>query len=155
MGYTALNSCLKKCQRCRKYKSLHRFYPYSDKCKLCDIALIKKKDMAVKIKKPKKIIQPIIQEIKPKKIKKVEFCKTKPWRLLREKFILKNEKVCCCCKVEVSGHSLHVDHIKPKSKFPHLALDEDNLQILCKKCNFKKNAHHSEDYRVGKPKPIC
>jgi hypothetical protein len=33
---------------------------------------------------------------------------------------------------------LHVDHVKPRSKYPELALDLDNLQILCAACNTRK-----------------
>ncbi|MFC6439812.1 HNH endonuclease [Bowmanella sp. JS7-9] len=33
---------------------------------------------------------------------------------------------------------LHVDHVKPRAKFPELALDINNLQILCETCNLGK-----------------
>ena len=33
---------------------------------------------------------------------------------------------------------IHVDHIKPRSKYPKLALDQSNLQPLCETCNLKK-----------------
>ena len=46
---------------------------------------------------------------------------------------------------------IHVDHIRPRSKFPKLELDFDNLQVLCKSCNKEKSNLHSTDYR---PKPI-
>ncbi len=42
---------------------------------------------------------------------------------------------------------LQVDHIKPRSKFPHLALDLNNLQILCGPCNRKKSNVEITDYR--------
>ena len=32
---------------------------------------------------------------------------------------------------------LHAHHVKPKSIYPNLALDENNVKILCKKCHMK------------------
>ncbi|WP_232796123.1 HNH endonuclease [Citrobacter rodentium] len=34
---------------------------------------------------------------------------------------------------------MHVDHIKPRSLYPHLALDLSNLQIMCNECNVSKS----------------
>lgn len=49
-----------------------------------------------------------------------------------------------CGAVDVE---IHVDHIKPRSKFPYLSLTFENLQVLCKDCNFDKSNLHEEDYR--------
>ena len=38
------------------------------------------------------------------------------------------------------GVVLHVDHIKPRSKFPELELSLDNTQVLCADCNLGKGA---------------
>lgn len=37
------------------------------------------------------------------------------------------------------GVTLHVDHIKPRSLFPELALSPANLQVLCSDCNIGKS----------------
>jgi 5-methylcytosine-specific restriction endonuclease McrA len=42
---------------------------------------------------------------------------------------------------------LHIDHIKPKSKYRHLAFDFENLQILCAECNIIKGDREEIDYR--------
>jgi 5-methylcytosine-specific restriction endonuclease McrA len=42
--------------------------------------------------------------------------------------------------------ALEVDHVKPRSKYPELALDLDNTQILCRACNSKKGTAET-DYR--------
>lgn len=34
---------------------------------------------------------------------------------------------------------MHVDHIKPRSLHPHLALELSNLQIMCNECNVSKS----------------
>lgn len=48
-------------------------------------------------------------------------------------------KVCEICK---SNRFLHVHHILPRSSHPELALDKDNLMVLCEECHKKI---HSED----------
>jgi 5-methylcytosine-specific restriction endonuclease McrA len=42
---------------------------------------------------------------------------------------------------------MHVDHIKPRSKYPHLALRESNLQVLCEACNLGKGNWDETDWR--------
>lgn len=57
------------------------------------------------------------------------------WRLLRRQ-ILSTSNKCQQCN---SNYNLQVDHIKPRSKYPDLALDIKNLQVLCEQCNLKKS----------------
>lgn len=77
------------------------------------------------------------------------FYETREWQFLRYKTIKKYERKCMVCFR--SNLELHVDHIKPISKFPELALNENNLQVLCRDCNLGKGNTDSIDYR---PKPI-
>jgi len=44
------------------------------------------------------------------------------------------------CSRTDGGTRYHVDHIKPKSKYPDLAYDKTNLQVLCEECNIGKGA---------------
>ncbi|MGV2810455.1 HNH endonuclease [Enterobacter cancerogenus] len=47
---------------------------------------------------------------------------------------------CGACGVTAQhGFVMLVDHIKPRSKFPHLALEINNLQVLCEDCNKAKS----------------
>lgn len=80
-----------------------------------------------------------------------DFYKLPQWRALREKaFILLGDKCQCCGKTEkTSGKPLHVDHIKPRSKFPEFALHITNVQILCYKCNSAKSNTEYTDYRTN------
>ena len=39
-------------------------------------------------------------------------------------------------------------HIKPRKTHPELALEFDNLQVLCADCNKRKGNKHSIDYRT-------
>lgn len=73
------------------------------------------------------------------------FNKTSQWKEVRQKAIDLHGPICMRCG---SREDIQVDHIKPKSSYPELALTIDNLQILCWKCNREKWANSSEqDYR--------
>jgi hypothetical protein len=84
---------------------------------------------------------PIPSNKKPLVLKKKtwsqEFLDSPEWKALRADFFATAEKVCRKCG---STDELQVDHIKPKSKYPELALDKSNLQILCWPCNRTKAA---------------
>ena len=55
--------------------------------------------------------------------------------------------MCCGRSKKEHGVVIHVDHIKPRSKFPELALEFDNLQILCDDCNIGKCNKYEDDWR--------
>ncbi|MDO6719561.1 HNH endonuclease signature motif containing protein [Psychrosphaera sp. 1_MG-2023] len=68
-----------------------------------------------------------------------DFYRTAKWlRLRTAAFEQFGNKCACCGATPDTGAVLHVDHIKPRSKYPHLALELDNLQILCEACNMGK-----------------
>lgn len=69
----------------------------------------------------------------------IDFYSTQEWKRLRYSAFKKYENKCACCgATPQNGVSLHVDHIKPRSKFPELTLEIENLQILCEACNLGK-----------------
>jgi 5-methylcytosine-specific restriction endonuclease McrA len=75
------------------------------------------------------------------------FYKSSSWRTLRY-LALRNCNGCCqCCGAPGNEVRLHVDHIIPRYKAPHLSLDINNLQVLCEDCNIGKGAHDSSDWR--------
>jgi len=77
-----------------------------------------------------------------------DFYKSDEWREVRYKALVMHGAQCQCCgATRADGVKLHVDHIKPKSKFPELALDIKNLQILCEDCNLGKMARDQTDWR--------
>jgi len=63
------------------------------------------------------------------------------WKTLRKKILLRDGKTCRICdRKNINSNDITVDHIKPRSKYPELALDESNLQVLCRRCNSSKGA---------------
>ena len=77
-----------------------------------------------------------------------DFYLTDAWRAVRYDALRLHGGACQCCGARpVAGHPLHVDHIKPRSRFPELALVVTNLQVLCEDCNLGKGARDETDWR--------
>lgn len=76
---------------------------------------------------------------------KIDFYRTPEWRSLRYQVLRKYGRRCMCCG-STEGQ-MQVDHIKPRSKFPHLQLNLSNLQVLCRPCNMGKGAWDQTDWR--------
>ena len=76
-----------------------------------------------------------------------EFYRSIEWKRLRYDALVKYGNRCQCCGASPKdGVRLNVDHIKPRRKFPSLALDIANLQVLCAGCNAGKG-NRDEDWR--------
>ena len=74
-----------------------------------------------------------------------EFYASAEWRLIRRQVIQEQGNICQNCGRRITNdYDLTVDHIKPRSKFPKLALDKSNLQVLCRVCNSAKGATYNE-----------
>lgn len=77
-----------------------------------------------------------------------EFLSTYEWRVVRMMALEKYGAVCQCCGASPkSGAVINVDHIKPRRLFPELALDVNNLQVLCHECNHGKGNWSQTDWR--------
>jgi hypothetical protein len=76
------------------------------------------------------------------------FYDSREWLEVRYKALVKYGAKCMCCgRTRHDNVIIQVDHIKPKSKYPGMALDIDNLQVLCKECNLGKSNNDSTDWR--------
>lgn len=77
------------------------------------------------------------------------FYQTREWQELRYQALKANDGRCELCGASKSdGAQLHVDHIKPRSKYPDLQLALTNLQVLCKDCNLGKSNKDETDWRT-------
>lgn len=86
------------------------------------------------------------KEQKEPSLLKVEvgFYQTIEWKRLRIKVFDLYGYSCMKCN---NQDFLHIDHIKPRSLFPELELDINNMQVLCKSCNSSKSNRVFTDYR--------
>jgi 5-methylcytosine-specific restriction endonuclease McrA len=93
--------------------------------------------------------KPFKQFKKNKNVATNSFYDSDAWKALRYKALAHNGAACQCCGRTYKEHKvvIHVDHIKPRSKFPELELELSNLQILCADCNLGKSNKGSIDWR--------
>ncbi len=75
------------------------------------------------------------------------FYESDAWRTLRFKVLREFKYTCLACGRKPPDVEIHVDHIKPRSKYPELELDQNNLQLLCKDCNLGKSNRYEDDLR--------
>jgi 5-methylcytosine-specific restriction endonuclease McrA len=78
------------------------------------------------------------------------FLKSYEWRKLRMVVLKKYGPKCQCCGATTKdGETMNVDHIKPRKNYPELALDINNLQVLCSSCNHGKGNWDETDWRAA------
>lgn len=81
-------------------------------------------------------------------VSSVEFLSTYQWRKVRLIALTRDGSRCACCgATPATGAVMNVDHIKPRKRFPELALDPANLQVLCHECNHGKGNWDMTDFR--------
>lgn len=94
--------------------------------------------MVLPVPPPVVPVAPPIPKKKKRGAARYAFERSPAWRQLRELVLAAYGRTCRACG---SQEQIQVDHIKPKSRFPELALDFDNMQVLCWPCNRRKAAH--------------
>jgi len=60
-------------------------------------------------------------------------------KLWKQKQYQTQHGCCANCQEPIQLKGSHIDHISPLSRFPHLALDTQNLRITCPDCNRAKS----------------
>lgn len=69
------------------------------------------------------------------------------WTKLRDLVIKEEGRVCAECHRHIKNDSdVTVDHIRPRSRYPDLALKRENLRVLCRSCNSQKGDREFEEY---------
>ena len=75
-----------------------------------------------------------------------QFYSSPEWNMLRRQVIKQKGRVCAECGRKIKRNDdVTVDHIKPRSKYPDLALVIDNLRVLCRSCNSRKGDREFTD----------
>lgn len=115
---------------------------------LIKIGAISQVDFVEALKQATSLPAPISKPKPPKTKPNDRFYESREWRELRYKALVKHGPKCQCCgATRGPGVVLHVDHVKPRSKFPALQLELENLQILCADCNIGKSNKDQTDWR--------
>ena len=121
----------------------------------------REKIRAAKLKqKQNKSANQLSQEFKQSKVRGIHtasdaFLMTYEWRKVRMEALKKYGARCQCCgATPAHGAVMNVDHIKPRKLFPHLALDLNNLQVLCHDCNHGKGNWDMTDWRERNESPV-
>jgi hypothetical protein len=71
----------------------------------------------------------------------LRFYSSPEWTIIRKQVIKEEGRVCEECGKRIKNDfDITVDHKRPRSKYPDIALDRENLRILCRTCNSKKGA---------------
>lgn len=97
---------------------------------------------------PVKVIRYGKTDAKPAPEAPKTFYERDEWKALRYQVLVKYGARCQCCGATRHDNVvIHVDHIKPRSRFPELELDINNLQVLCEPCNMGKRASDLTDWR--------
>ena len=63
------------------------------------------------------------------------FYASSEWRHVRKIVLIRDHGYCVTCRRTMPR--MQVDHIKPRKKYPHLALELTNLRTLCPGCHSK------------------
>lgn len=107
----------------------------------------KKKHHAERIAQKRAVVKPV--SVGGVDVASDAFLSTFQWRKVRMEALKKYGPKCQCCgATPATGAVMNVDHIKPRKKWPSLALDVNNLQILCHDCNHGKGNWDSTDWRA-------
>jgi 5-methylcytosine-specific restriction endonuclease McrA len=81
-----------------------------------------------------------------------EFLSSFAWRQLRWQVLKHYGARCMCCGASPEhGAVMNVDHIKSRRRRPDLALDFDNLQVLCGPCNHGKGNDEADFRPAAEP----
>lgn len=111
------------------------------------IWLLDQHESGVRAPLPKKVLG----KAQPAFVASKSFYGSDSWRAIRFEALKAGNGCCTLCgrSNRLHGVVLHVDHIKPKSHYPELALELSNLQILCEDCNLGKSNRDDTDWRTA------
>jgi hypothetical protein len=83
------------------------------------------------------------------------FYRSYDWRRLRFDMLERNRArygaLTCECCLATTARQWHVDHVRPRSSHPELALEPANLQVLCQDCNLGKGTRYAPHWRYQEP----
>lgn len=143
--------CSEECRKRMRQRNAHsRNERKREKKKTYGAKKRKQKAARQKINRAKRALDTTPRYV-PYLVKKygATFYTTETWVKVRYEALRRSNKCCALCGSGASkGSPLHVDHIKPRSRYPELALSLENLQVLCGPCNMGKSNEDETDWRT-------
>jgi 5-methylcytosine-specific restriction protein A len=76
------------------------------------------------------------------------FYQTKAWKKKRKHILQRDKYICKHC----GGFADTVHHIQPLKDYPHLALEDDNLESVCRRCHAQEHPE-KQQRKPEKPQP--
>lgn len=71
---------------------------------------------------------------------------------IKSSLLAETSEKCAYCESKLTHIAFgHIEHIKPKSKFPELTFQWENLTLACELCNGNKSDFHEEEYTILNP----
>lgn len=117
--------------------------PFPDFSDLARNLMLLKNKLDQQVKEFEKDAQEIRQYYSPR-AKFERWKATEDGKIWKEKQHKRQEGYCAECKIRIEIKGSHIDHIKPISKFPGLAIDVKNLRLLCPDCNTRKGNKYQD-----------
>ena len=88
-----------------------------------------------------RLLHEAAKKFEQEQLEYIRFYLTPEWKQVRMRILRRDGLVCQRCKsTNLPTYEYTVDHVKPRSRHPELALDPSNLQVLCRRCNSSKGA---------------
>ena len=113
-----------------------------------EVKIGSKKSKSPSVKRPSTDWKKVAELVKCKSMTSEQFYQSWEWKEVRYKALkLYGARCMLCGATAANGVRICVDHIKPRSLFPDLQLDINNLQILCDDCNKGKSNTDDTDWR--------
>lgn len=130
---------IRECRECKKAYKPPSPWPgcCSEKCLNLRLDLLEKRRTKLATVKKQRAFDP----------------SSRKWLALRFSILRKFGWACMACGAKPPLAVIQVDHIKPRSKYPHLTWEASNLQVLCKECNIGKSDTDETDFRIIKNEP--
>ena len=86
----------------------------------------------------------------------IGFTDTPEYNIFRLKILARDNYACQKCGIRGAKGIrpiLEIHHIKPRSIYPELAMEENNVQTLCKECHKKTDSYLKNKFRMKKFDP--
>jgi 5-methylcytosine-specific restriction endonuclease McrA len=104
----------------------------------------------------RQVVRDLAIERRDRLVEYQAFYTSSDWIRLRNKVVREEGSRCGICGRAIrKEEDITVDHIKPRSKYPLLALERSNLRVVCRQCNSAKGAEEYDDPSADPSLPGC